>query len=80
MTVQDIITEDLILPGKADEVDEAIQPFKEAKDAFEKGYLIRLMELAGGNVSSAAAMAGRYRADLYAILKKHGLNPADFKK
>ncbi len=80
MTVQDVITEDLILPGKADMAEEALQPFKEARDAFEKGYLVRLMELTRGNVSSAAAMAGRYRADLYTILKKHGLNPGDFKK
>ncbi len=81
MTVQDIITEDLILPGKATgAAEEALKPFKEARDIFEKGYLIRLLELNQGNVSSAATMAGRYRADLYALLKKHGLNPGDFKK
>ncbi len=80
MTVQDVITKDLILPGKAGAVEETLQPLKEARDAFEKGYLVRLMELTRGNVSSAAAMAGRYRADLYVILKKHGINPGDFKK
>jgi len=25
-------------------------------------------------------MAGRYRPDLYALIKKHALNPGDFKK
>ena len=80
MTVQDVITEDLILPGKAGAGEEALKPLTEARDAFEKGYLVRLLESSQGNVSSAAAMAGRYRADLYALLKKHGLNPGDFKK
>jgi two-component system response regulator GlrR len=81
MTGQDIITEDLILPGKTTgTAEEALKPLKEARDIFEKGYLIRLLELNLGNVSSAAAMAGRYRADLYALLKKHGLNPSNFKK
>ena len=79
MTVQDVVTEELVLPGKAGAVEEAIKPLTEARDAFEKGYLVRLMESNQGNVSSAAAMAGRYRADLYALLKKHGLNPGDFK-
>jgi two-component system, NtrC family, response regulator GlrR len=80
MAVQDLITEDLILPVKDGAVDEPVKPFKEARDAFEKGYLVRLLELAQGNVSSAATLAGRYRADLYTLLKKHGLNPGDFKK
>jgi two-component system response regulator GlrR len=80
MTVQDVITEDLILPGKAGAVIEALKPLKEARDAFEKGYLVRLLEHTQGNVSNAAIIAGRYRADLYALLKKHGLNPGDFKK
>ena len=80
MTVQDVITEELILPGKAGTVEEAIKPLTEARDAFEKSYLVRLLESTQGNVSNAAAMAGRYRADLYVLLKKHGLNPSDFKK
>lgn len=80
MTVQDVITEDLILPGKAGTVIEALKPFKEAREAFEKGYLVCLLEHTQGNVSNAATIAGRYRADLYALLKKHGLNPGDFKK
>jgi len=79
MTVQDVVTEELVLPGKAGTVEEAIKPLTEARDAFEKGYLVRLLESTQGNVSNAAAMAGRYRADLYVLLKKHGLNPSDFK-
>jgi len=80
MTTQDSITEDLIFPAKSGEAGDLIKPFKDARDAFEKGYLSRLLELTGGNVSSAANLAGKYRADFYLLLKKHGLNPGEFKK
>jgi two-component system response regulator GlrR len=80
MTLQDVITDDLILPGKGEAFEETLKPLTEARDAYEKGYLVRLLECTRGNVSGAAAIAGRYRADLYALLKKHGLNPGDFKK
>jgi two-component system response regulator GlrR len=53
---------------------------KEAKDIFERGYLIYLLETCKGKVSEAAKMAGKYRADFYLLLKKHDLNPDDFKK
>jgi two-component system, NtrC family, response regulator GlrR len=79
MTEQQVIGEDLILPAKG-MPDEAIKPLKEARENFDKSYLIRLLELTRGNVSSAAALAGRYRADLYALLKKYLINPSDFKK
>jgi two-component system response regulator GlrR len=80
MTVQDVITEDLILPARNGGAQEPVKPLKEARDAFEKAYLVRLLELTRGNVSNAAALAGKYRADFYSLLKKHALNPGDFKK
>ena len=33
------------------------------------------MEITEGNVSQAAKLAGKYRADLYELLKKHDLDP-----
>jgi len=54
-------------------------PFKEAKEAFERDYLTQLLTRSRGNVSAAARVAGRYRADLYHLLRKHGVEPADFK-
>jgi two-component system response regulator GlrR len=80
MTTRDVITEDLILPEKSGLLEAAIKPLKDARDAFEKAYLVRLLELSKGNVTNAANMAGKYRADFYALLKKHGLIPGDFKK
>jgi len=80
MTQQDLIAEDLILQAKPDQQSEPLKPFKEAKDAFEKEYLRNLLELCQGNVSQAAKMAGKYRADFYELMKKHNLQTADFKK
>jgi two-component system, NtrC family, response regulator GlrR len=80
MTTRDVIMDDLVLPAKSGASEEPVKPLKEARDAFEKAYLVRLLELTSGNVSSAANLAGKYRADFYALLKKHELNPGDFKK
>jgi two-component system, NtrC family, response regulator GlrR len=80
MTMRKVITEDLVLPVRAGTTEEPVKNFKEARDAFERSYLVRLLELSSGNVSRAATLAGRYRADFYALLKKHMLNPGDFKK
>jgi two-component system response regulator GlrR len=33
-----------------------------------------------GNVSKAAELAGKYRADFYNLLKKYVISPLDFKK
>ena len=79
MTGQDVIAEDLILPTKAG-AGEAIKPLKEAREAFEKNYLIRLLQLTQGNVTGAAELAGRYRADMYTLLQKYELNPSHYKK
>jgi two-component system response regulator GlrR len=60
-------------------LDENLKPFKDAKEAFERRYLIQLLELTRGNISQAAKLAGKYRADLYALLKKYALNPTDYR-
>lgn len=56
-----------------------IKPLREARDEWEREYLAGLLRATGGNVSSAARKAGKYRADLYGLLKKHGLDPKDYK-
>ncbi len=78
LAVHSKITDDLVLP-KYGIKDSRIKPLKEAKDDFLKDYLVRLIELNHGNISQAAKMAGKYRADLYELLKKYKLNPADFR-
>jgi two-component system response regulator GlrR len=80
MTQQDFIAEDFILQAQPAQNSESLKPFKEAKDAFEREYLRNLLELCQGNVSQAAKMAGKYRADFYDLMKKHNMQTADFKK
>jgi two-component system response regulator GlrR len=79
MTTQDMITEELVLPTKSSEPEDMIKTLRNARDAFEKTYLIQLLEITRGNVSIAAKMSGKYRADFYMLLKKHNLDPAAFK-
>lgn len=79
MTAKEIIGEELILQSKTIEQDTA-GSLKDAKNHFEKNYLSNILSTTGGNVSNAAKMAGKYRSDFYALLKKHALNPQDFKR
>ena len=79
MTQLDYITEDYVLQSKAPSADETLKPLKDAKNAFERSYLISLLQICKGNVSEAADLAGKYRADFYGLLSKHNLNAADFR-
>ena len=45
--------------------------YEDARDNFERQYLIQVLTMSEGNVSQAAKMAGKYRADFYDLLKKH---------
>ena len=80
MTREDVISEEGVLPAKAGMTDGSLKSLKEAKDAFEKEYLVNILKVTRGNVSSASELAGKYRADFYNLLKKYEINPADFKK
>jgi two-component system response regulator GlrR len=78
MADQDIITPDMILSTQPEEP--KLKSLKVAKKDFEKNYLLQLLQLTQGNVSRAARLAGKYRADFYELLKKYNLKPADFRK
>jgi len=79
MSIKDVITEEMILPTQEIEK-KGLQPLKSAKADFEKEYLVQLIRLTHGNVTQAAKLAGKYRADLYELLKKHNIKPTDFKR
>jgi two-component system response regulator GlrR len=80
MTQEDMITEDLILQTKIPISQESIKPLREARDKFEKEYLIGLLEFCEGNVTQAAKLAGKHRVDFYDLLKKHRLKTEDFRE
>jgi two-component system, NtrC family, response regulator GlrR len=79
MANENIIGDDLILPALNAEVMD-LKPLKDAKENFEKNYLLQLIELTEGNMAQAARLAGKYRADLYELLKKYDLKPSNFRK
>lgn len=78
MATGDVITADLIAVASPS-AEGQVKTLTEAREAFERGYLKDLLELTGGNISRAAQLAGRYRADFYKLLKKYGLHPGDTK-
>ena len=52
----------------------------EARAAFTRDYLVRLLKLTEGNVSEAARLAQRNRSEFYKPLSRHEVDPADFKR
>jgi len=75
---QNIITEDLVIQAQHSGMRQ-LKPFKGEKEDFKKKYLIELLEFTKGNVAQGAELAVKYRADLYELLKKHGLSPSQFR-
>jgi two-component system response regulator GlrR len=80
MVRDDVITEDMIVLTTQKMDESAFRSFKESKQDFERSYLIELMKISRGNVSQAAKIAGKYRADLYALLEKYNLSPLEFRQ
>lgn len=52
---------------------------QDARDKFERDYLIRLLLMTGGGVAQAARLAKRNRTEFYRLLGRHGIKPEDFK-
>ncbi len=53
--------------------------YANAKQQFEREYLIRLLKITDGQVTMAARLAGRNRTEFYRLLGKHQISPAMFK-
>jgi len=51
----------------------------DAKEAFERNYITRVLKMTDGIVSKAAELSGRNRTDFYKLIKKHQLNVDDYK-
>ncbi|MCX6110832.1 MAG: sigma-54 dependent transcriptional regulator [Proteobacteria bacterium] len=54
-------------------------PLTEAKQCFEKSYLEHLLTISGGNISEAARISGRYRADIYRLMHRYGFDKGSFR-
>lgn len=72
-----VLPEQIELPERAPicNNDGSLRSFKEAKrtvvDAFELGYVTKVLAIAGGNISEAARLSGKHRRAFWEILKKH---------
>ncbi|MES2741644.1 MAG: sigma 54-interacting transcriptional regulator [Pseudomonadota bacterium] len=53
--------------------------YNEAKQRFERDYLIQLLRLTDGNVADAARLADRNRTEFYRLLTKYELTPSLFR-
>ena len=56
-----------------------MQTLKEAKQAFERGYLLSVLRITHGHVANAAKMAGRNRTEFYKLLNQYNIEPASFR-
>jgi two-component system response regulator GlrR len=53
--------------------------YADAKQRFERDYLIQLLKITSGQVTDAARIAGRNRTEFYWLLQRHHLSPTMFK-
>ena len=83
MIEEDDLTLPATSPSAAMKVD-VTRPFREVKqetiDAFERAYLTELLRAHHGNLAQAARAAGMDRKNLWALVERHGLDRARFKK
>jgi len=70
-----ISAEALLLSSDGEEV----PSFKEAKRAFETRYVRGLLRRCGGNISRAARLAKKDRKDFYDVIRRTGIDPAEFR-
>ncbi len=57
-----------------------IPTLDEAKQTFERRYLIGILRAAEGNITTASRMAGRNRTEFYKLLGRHNLDPTRFRQ
>jgi len=79
LTTTPIISDNLVQRALSDEPSD-LPAFAEARRDFEREYLVKLLQITGGNVSQAARLAKRNRTEFYKLLNRHELNPGMFKQ
>lgn len=61
------------------ETNSSLPSLAEAREAFTRDYLTRLLTLTDGNVTRAARLANRNRTEFYKLLSRHSVIPSRFK-
>jgi len=57
-----------------------IRTYADAKQQFERDYLVQLLKITNGQVTEAARLAGRNRTEFYRLLQRNHLTPGMFKR
>ncbi len=74
-----VITEALVREALTVE-DQYLPSLSQARQQFEHDYLVKVLRLTSGSVAEAALLAQRNRTDFYKLLKRHNINPEQFKE
>jgi two-component system response regulator GlrR len=74
-----LVTRELVCRALRERPDEFL-PLSEAKERFERDYLVRLLRITDGNVAQAARLAHRNRSEFYKLLHRHQLEPELFRE
>jgi len=78
-----LITPDLLLLGKTEILSfrsPDLCTLREARERFERNYLVQVLSAVKGHVSRAANLAGKDRAEFYRLLRRHAIVPSTFKE
>ncbi|MEZ5571751.1 MAG: sigma 54-interacting transcriptional regulator [Halioglobus sp.] len=60
--------------------DQYLPSLNQARQQFDHDYLVKVLRLTSGSVAEAAMLAQRHRTDFYKLLKRHKINPDNFKE
>ena len=75
-----IVSPALVKKALRDNDTQEMPSLVEARNEFERDYLVKLLRLTGGNVTRAARLAQRNRTEFYKLLNRHQLRPGLFKE
>jgi two-component system, NtrC family, response regulator GlrR len=78
LTKTDIIPLSMAKKALRDEPGQ-LQTLRDAKNNFERKYLISVLRVTSGRVADAARIAGRNRTEFYKLLEQHNLDPVEFR-
>lgn len=85
LSVDDIFPPHLMSPttamrhARSESLRQDIGSLEDERALFEVHYLNALLTMTHGNISLAAKRAGKFRADLYRLLGKYQIDPANFR-
>jgi DNA-binding NtrC family response regulator len=78
MASDDMLTAESLGFGEATDK-RPFPPYRDAKETFERNYILKALKMCGGNVKKAAKIAGRDRSTFYDLLNKYEITADSFR-